>query len=213
MTETDNKTVHQNNKGIASTKYSGSSEADRIKQLKELLDDGILTEKEYNEKKRLILNSDQIEYQTVTKISNEQQISEKKKPILKKTVVIILLAIVLLLGLVFLFDAFTISYSEAKIASDEAAAKYREAVNKALEIESELEEVNERIDQIEYNDDLSLDATDYFDLQDLEKKQTLLERDLATYQKLSSIYQKDAAEKASLAMELGGSLKFKLKKK
>lgn len=205
-------TMHQNNDETSYKESSDSSEADRIKQLKELLDDGILTEEEYNEKKSSVLNSNQVEYQPASIINNEERTMKKKKPIYKHPAFIIPLVISFVVGSIILFDACTISYSEAKIAADEAAAEYREAANKVSELEYELEDVNEKIDKIEYNDDYSLSYNDYYELQDLEKKQDLLERDLATYQKLSEYYQKDAAEKASIAMELGGSLKFKLKK-
>lgn len=106
-------------------------------------------------------------------------------------------------GAVIGIDALTVSGKEAAKASDEAAQAFEDSTNKVNGIKKELQDVNDKIDEINKQDKIS--PTDDANLQKLKTQKELLERDLAIEQKLYKLRQKQNAEKAADAIAKGGS--------
>ena len=108
-----------------------------------------------------------------------------------------------LVGTITVIDALTTSYKEAAKASDDAAQAFEDSTNKVSSIKKELQDVNDKIDEINKQDKIS--PTDDANLQKLKTQKELLERDLAIEQKLYKLRQKQNAEKAADAIAKGGS--------
>lgn len=106
-------------------------------------------------------------------------------------------------GTIAIIDALTTSYKEAAKASDDAAQAFEDSTNKVNGIKKELQDVNDKIDEINKQDKIS--PTDDANLQKLKTQKELLERDLAIEQKLYKLRQKQNAEKAADAIAKGGS--------
>lgn len=108
-----------------------------------------------------------------------------------------------IVGFIAIVDALTTSYKEAAKASDDAAQAFEDSTNKVNGIKKELQDVNDKIDEINKQDKIS--PTDDANLQKLKTQKELLERDLAIEQKLYKLRQKQNAEKAADAIAKGGS--------
>lgn len=106
-------------------------------------------------------------------------------------------------GAVIGIDALTVSGKEAAKASDEAAQSFEDSANKVSGIKKELQDIKDKIDEINKQDKIS--PTDDANLQKLKTQKELLERDLAIEQKLYKLRQKQNAEQASTAIAQNGS--------
>lgn len=108
-----------------------------------------------------------------------------------------------IVGTIAIIDALTTSYKEAAKASDDAAQEFEDSANKVSGIKKELQDVKDKIDEINKQDKIS--PTDDANLQKLKTQKELLERDLAIEQKLYRLRRKQNAEKAADAIAKGGS--------
>ena len=188
---------------------STTSGAEKLKQLKELLDEGILTSEEYDEKKAQILSQDLFVQSENTAVKAEQPTVKPRKPFYKKTWFIILIVIAALVASIAIFDACTVSYKEAQQAFEESARKHKEAQDRVNSLKDELDRVNSQID--EYYEMESYGNTSYKEIQDLERKKTKIEEDYILQLRLEEIQARIVEHDAKLTNELGGSLGFKFK--
>lgn len=120
-----------------------------------------------------------------------------------KTFLGVAAAVAVIAGVVAVVDALTVSYSEAKKKSEDAAQAYEDSTLKVQSLKEQLKEVNDKIREIQSKDKITL--TDEEDLRRLKEQRDTLKEDIALAERMQEINDRANIDAAKTAIDKGGS--------